>query len=59
MDKQQIRKDYTIEIDENGMLTSVSIEEINGMGRWVYKRDDCLLRVFARCGQPPQAEHAA
>jgi len=45
MNKQQIRKEYSIEIGENGILTSITVEEINGTGRWVYKRNPRMMEV--------------
>ena len=45
MNKQQIRKDYTIDIDEYGKMESITVEEINGMGRMVYKRNPRMMEL--------------
>ena len=36
---QEVVKSYTVEFDDNDMLTSILVEEEGGFGRWLYKRN--------------------
>lgn len=36
---QEVQKVYTVYLDDNGMLTSILVEEEGGIGRWMYKRE--------------------
>ena len=36
---QEVEKCYTVELDDNGMVTSILVEQVEGVGRWLYKRN--------------------
>ena len=36
---QEVEKIYTVEFDDNDMVTSILVEEVEGFGRWLYKRE--------------------
>lgn len=36
---QEVEKRYTINLDDNGKLESILVEEERGFGRWLYKRE--------------------
>jgi len=36
---QEVEKCYTVEFDDNDMVTSILVEEVEGFGRWLYKRN--------------------
>jgi len=48
---REVMKRYTVELDDNGMLESILVEEYEGFGRWLYKRNPkgmelCLTDAF-------------